>query len=201
MNRNEWAEALIAAMGWLPSVRDGIVAQAYSEASEARCNPLDTTEPWPGASNYNAAGVKNYASTDDGLAATKATLLNGLYPAAVTAGQRGDAGAFVSAIGAGPWGTWSSAAQGQTVLLYVQAHPGAGLVEVAGTAPDPETEEALMPAVVTPDGKVKVYAVGAGTRAGQLLEFTRDPADPNANAVIDITAQIADPDPYTVSAL
>lgn len=106
---------------------------------------------------------------------------------------------------------------------WVAAYPGEGAVIPAGAVahqwidrgpydesvvidylpgidPAPE-EELLMPAVVTPDGKVKVYAIGAGDRAGQLLEFTRDPADPAANAVIDVTDQIGGADPYTISAL
>lgn len=200
MNRNQWADLLIATMGWQGGVADGIVAQAYSEGSQAGCNPLDTTEPWPGATGYNSAGVKNYASTADGLDATKATLENGLYGPVLSAGQQGDAIAYVNAVATSPWGTWPNTSLALASLAYVQSHPEVGLAEVAGTAPEP-TKEQLMPAVVTPDGKVKVYAVGAGSRAGQLLEFTRDPADPTSNSVISVTDQIADPDPYTVGAL
>ena len=58
-------------------------AQARIEGGNARYNPWNTTEPWPGATNYNAAGVKNYASAKDGIAATLATLRNGHYPGMV----------------------------------------------------------------------------------------------------------------------
>lgn len=60
--------------------------------------------------------------------------------------------------------------------------------------PPPEDQ---MHAVVTQNGDVKVYAAGAGDRAGHLLEFTRHQAD-QSNSVIDITAQIGGGDPYTV---
>lgn len=61
------------------------------------------------------------------------------------------------------------------------------------------TKEESMHAVVTPDGKIKVYAASTGNH---LLEFTRDPAkappDGTQNSVIDITAQIGGAEPFTV---
>ena len=59
----------------------------------------------------------------------------------------------------------------------------------------PKEEE--MHAVVMPNGDIKVYATGAGDRAGHLLEFTRHDAD-QTNSVIDITTQIGGSDPFTV---
>ena len=44
------------------------------------CNPLNTTEPWPGSGDMNTVGVKRYASVQNGIDATVATLLNGHYP-------------------------------------------------------------------------------------------------------------------------
>lgn len=55
-------------------------AQARAEGGTARFNPWNTTEPWPGATEYNSAGVKNYPSAKAGIAATLATLRNGRYP-------------------------------------------------------------------------------------------------------------------------
>jgi hypothetical protein len=57
---------------------------ASIENSRAGWNPLDTTMPEPGASNFNTtsdgtAHVKNYASESQGEQATAATLLNGSY--------------------------------------------------------------------------------------------------------------------------
>lgn len=54
-------------------------AWARAEGGSARWNPLNTTEPWPGSWNYNSAGVKDYRTGADGIAATAATLTNGFY--------------------------------------------------------------------------------------------------------------------------
>lgn len=48
--------------------------QARCEDTDAKNNPLATTEPWPKAKDYNSAGVKNYATFADGIAATIATI-------------------------------------------------------------------------------------------------------------------------------
>lgn len=65
--------------------------------------------------------------------------------------------------------------------------------------PVPTTKELEnMTSETASDGTIRVYCAGAGDRAGQLLEFTRWPADPTKNSVIDITAQIGGADPYTV---
>lgn len=50
-----------------------------AEGGTARYNPLNTTEPWPGATDYNDAGVKNYPTGADGIEATYLTLTNGHY--------------------------------------------------------------------------------------------------------------------------
>lgn len=52
---------------------------AECEGGTAAFNPLNTTEPWPGATDYNSAGVKNYPSGPDGIQATYLTLVNGHY--------------------------------------------------------------------------------------------------------------------------
>jgi hypothetical protein len=54
-------------------------AWARAEGGTARYNPLNTTQPWPGATDYNSAHVKNYPSGAAGIAATAATLVNGHY--------------------------------------------------------------------------------------------------------------------------
>jgi hypothetical protein len=75
-----------------------------------------------------------------------------------------------------------------------------GLAPTPGPVGPPIRGDDSMHAVTLPDGTVKVYAIGAGNRAGQLLEFTRTPSDPTRNAVIDVTDQVGGNDPYTVSA-
>lgn len=44
------------------------------ESATAAWNPFNTTKTWPSATNYNCARVKNYASRQDGIDATVATL-------------------------------------------------------------------------------------------------------------------------------
>ena len=51
-----------------------------AEGGSARFNAWNTTEPWPGATDYNSAHVKNYPNAYAGTAATVATLYNGNYP-------------------------------------------------------------------------------------------------------------------------
>lgn len=51
-----------------------LVAWMQAEGSEARFNPLATTQDWEGATNFNGVGVKNYRSLQDGVAATAKTL-------------------------------------------------------------------------------------------------------------------------------
>lgn len=65
------------------------VWQTY-EQSGAQNNPLNTTQPWPGSSIFNSAGVRNYATTTDGANATVATIKNGRYDATVAALRTGD---------------------------------------------------------------------------------------------------------------
>jgi len=74
-----------------------------------------------------------------------------------------------------------------------------------GQHPRPEVieyEEDSMFCIELADGKVVTMAIGAGSRAGQLLEFTRTPGDQTgaSNVVIDVTDQIGTAVPYTVSA-
>jgi len=64
-------------------------------------------------------------------------------------------------------------------------------------APPVPKEDEMPNAVVLPNGDIKIYAAGAGDRNNHLLEFTRKDGS-QTNEVIDITAQIGGPDPYTV---
>lgn len=54
-------------------------AWARAEGGTARYNPMNTTQPWPGATDYNSVHVRNYPSAAAGIAATAATLVNGRY--------------------------------------------------------------------------------------------------------------------------
>lgn len=52
---------------------------AQCEGGTARYNPLNTTQPMAGATDYNSVGVKNYRTGKDGIEATYLTLVNGHY--------------------------------------------------------------------------------------------------------------------------
>lgn len=117
MTVDEWAQALLEAGGWPVTVekRIGIVAWALAEGdiavprcSGARWNPLDTTEPAPGASNFNPQGVRDYPDEATGISATVATLHDGYYDSTilpVLADEGASAQSLAAAVGASPWGT------------------------------------------------------------------------------------------------
>ena len=54
-----------------------LVAWQYSEFTQAEWNPLADTLAMPGSTTFNSAGVQNYTSLDQGLQATRYTLING----------------------------------------------------------------------------------------------------------------------------
>lgn len=76
-----------------------------------RNNPFNTTQSYTGASvtvtgAAKKAGVKTYASLDDGLSATVQTLTNGKYGGILDALAKGsDSYAVADAVGSSPWGT------------------------------------------------------------------------------------------------
>ena len=89
----KWKFRLLAAIHGKGVVenRKLLDAWARAEGGTAAYNPLNTTQPWSGATNYNRAGVKNYPSAAAGIAATAATLHNGYYNGVVSdlhAGKR-----------------------------------------------------------------------------------------------------------------
>jgi len=74
-----WANAFLSYIG-APTCSDNLVVLVtwqVSEYTEARWNPLATTIDMPGATMFNSVGVKNYADLEQGLEATKMTLVNG----------------------------------------------------------------------------------------------------------------------------
>lgn len=61
-------------------------------------------------------------------------------------------------------------------------------------------EQETMVVTPLPNGEVAIYAIGAGSRAGNLLEFIRKPGDQtgNSNTVLDVTYQIGGSDLYNI---
>lgn len=80
---------------------------ARAEGGSAENNPFNTTQPGFGAiGNYNSVGVKRYATPQQGIAATIATLRNGRYGNILNALHQGtNARADAEALAASPWGT------------------------------------------------------------------------------------------------
>lgn len=112
MTQVTWAQSLLSSLG-MPQTRDNMAAVVAWEMAEgghwyntAHYNPLNTSQPMPGASTFNTDGVKAYTSWEMGLKATVITLRNGLYDgvlAALRAGSNGQA--VAEAVAASPWGT------------------------------------------------------------------------------------------------
>jgi hypothetical protein len=74
-----WADAFLRAAG-VPVCSNNlitVIAWESAESTDAAFNPLATTLPAPGATDFNSAGVKNYPSAAVGLAATLDTLRYG----------------------------------------------------------------------------------------------------------------------------
>jgi hypothetical protein len=176
--RQEWATGYLAFCGWEMSAEKvlGIVAWAVAEGSDAKWNPLDTTEPAPGATDYNSAHVKNYPSLQVGYEATLATMKNGYYPrilASLSDPSGGSALGLAAAVGSEPWGTGNFS----RIVELVKADPAPyfdHVVAGSGTTPPnphpgpgpnppkPTTSEAQMMLVESSDGKT--YLVSGNTK-------------------------------------
>lgn len=110
-----WQTALLRRMG-VPVTRQNLAflsAWQGHEGGTASFNPLNTTQPWQGSSNYNSVGVKNYPNPAAGLAATIRTLRNGYYPGILAALRSGNP-TWNPTLGKNlsTWGTGSSFMQG-----------------------------------------------------------------------------------------
>jgi hypothetical protein len=90
---------------------DFLTAWHNAEGSNAKFNPLNTTQGEPGSSSINSSGVQSYSSAASGTAATAATLQNGYYPDIAAALASGNPAAYLQAHGGnvasqiGKWGT------------------------------------------------------------------------------------------------
>ena len=92
-----------------------LYAWRQAEGGKARNNPFNTTQSKPGSSFYNClkkgisgckAGVRNYASSQDGIDATIKTLKNGRYQNIINSLKSGNsAEQSALALKSSPWGT------------------------------------------------------------------------------------------------
>lgn len=93
-----------------PGAVQALVGWARAEGghwnNQARYNPLNTTQPEPGAGNTGSQGnIKVYRSWDQGIDATVKTLENGRYQPILQGLASGDPNRVANAIGQTPWGT------------------------------------------------------------------------------------------------
>jgi hypothetical protein len=173
----QWALALLSRLGNNdPDQPTQVALETWFRAEGggfgniAAFNPLNTTKRMPGSHAINSVGVQAYTSDEQGIQATAETIEQnnfiGIHLELVggTTCPR-----LARVVASGPWGTGDF-----SHLCPVQPTP----------QPSPED---LMNAVVTPDGKVHVYAASP---QGHLLDFTRDPANASFDSVIDVSAQI-----------
>lgn len=98
----------IAEFGDLPC--DGVHGALWNFAA--------SEQPWPGATDYNSVGVKNFPSFLDGIGATVQNLTDGMYADLLdvmsTAGVSSKS--VCQAIGASPWGGSNHAAYTANLL-------------------------------------------------------------------------------------
>jgi len=135
-----WAESVLKAGGWPRTDANiqSLIAWALNEGGGGEFNPLNTTEPEPGAGSFNSVGVRNYKSWQQGIAATVATLQSSDYTDitySLSKGQgleKGSYGGLYTWSGGGysnVSGTWSGAAKymaGNAVVLPASAGGGGG---------------------------------------------------------------------------
>ncbi len=217
--REQWAQDLLTEAGWSLSIEkiDALVAQASKEDTGAANNPIATTEPAPGATDFNSAGVKNYPAYIEGLAATVATLRNGRYSQLVgvlSDPSGGSAVTYCTSAELNTWGTGNclsfleSIKSGDLNGYLTHKIAGGGLPSPPSPSPPPApsptipTKEQEMTAIII-NGVPTVFAEGAGTRAGQLLMFQLIPEDPGVSAAywscVDVTDAVGGNPPYTVA--
>jgi hypothetical protein len=127
----KWAEQLLGMIG-APVNKNTlslIRAWAAAENTKAAFNPLATTLPMQGASNFNSVGVKNYTTWQQGLSATAKTLLNTPSEGPILQALRGNLPAedIARIIGLSPWGT-----SGSNIASLLGKAPGVRPYNAAG---------------------------------------------------------------------
>jgi hypothetical protein len=99
-------------------------------AHKAHFNAFNTTQRWPGSTDFNDVPVQNYQTFDNGLDATLATLHNGLYNPLLASLHLGTwANLSAYCLAHSEWGTGSVAAE----LLTVNAYPNIGSTLYVGS--------------------------------------------------------------------
>lgn len=93
-----WEQQLLNAIG-APVTSENVSfldKWANAEGGSAAYNPMNTTQPEPGATNYNSVGVKEFGNAAQGIDATAKTLTNGYYPDILAGLKSGDPFAHIT---------------------------------------------------------------------------------------------------------
>ena len=110
MNRGEFAREVFKRINVEANGKTLTFAQAWMayEATSATNNPFATTQPWTNSTEFNSVGVRNYATVEDGIAATVATLENGYYNHLmfVLRHPNSTPKEMMGALNASPWGSY-----------------------------------------------------------------------------------------------
>jgi hypothetical protein len=139
-------ESIIACVAWAESERSHLLPPTGAE-----WNPFDTENPWANATDFNTVGVKNYATVDDGIAATKATVFNGYYPNVVAAFKtKQTANLICQAVTRSPWGSKPTdalvnAVRANMALYDVEINPPDAAPVPPAPVPDQPPTEVDMP--------------------------------------------------------
>jgi len=112
-SKTGFAKALLAKLGLPDTEQNEQFLDAWQKAEGGDAfNPFNTTQGWNHAQSINRAGVKEYASFEDGVNATAKTLQYGYYRNIVAAMRSGnDAHNAAIALAHTPWGTGNGAEQ------------------------------------------------------------------------------------------
>ena len=156
-----FAQGVLKSLG-APTSGSSLRAMEAWEAQEggnwqnlARFNPLNTTEPMPGAGNTGAQGnIKVYQSWQQGLEATLRTLQ--AYPTIVNLLRAGaPVGSIEEAINRSPWGTHFSS---------ISSEPGTGPVDSVTAG----GHGSVIAAYNAPAGPRAIVHYAAGPKAGKV---------------------------------
>lgn len=135
VSRATYAQAILRGIGAPVNFNNvtAMLAWMQAEGGSARYNPLNTTQPAPGAAAYNSVGVRNYTSYQQGLSATLQTLRNGNYGGILAALRAGSSPYnLAAAISHSPWGTSGSLVS--SILHGWGAHGAPGSIAGMGVA-------------------------------------------------------------------
>jgi hypothetical protein len=108
--RDDFARALLTELGLEPrqSKLVALVVWMQCEGSRATFNPLSSTLPMDGSTDFNSVGVQNYVSLEQGVKATAATLREdqpGYFEIRQALKHAHTARRIVKAVGNSAWGT------------------------------------------------------------------------------------------------